>query len=184
MRKACLFLLLVLLLAGLDGCAGARAYFADRGRDFGDMLTLTVGTGAGFKARVGPLNTSLFFSRGDLLGIRNGSVSCPSLADSGTSQAAEFFVVGSERTPLGEQRGKSFFAVNAFLFEVPELKEPYPIEFFTQIEAALGLGFFIRLGVNPGEILDFILGWTTLDMFGDDVGVEDSRADSTSTPEE
>lgn len=39
----------------------------------------------------------------------------------------------------------------------------------TQIEVAGGVGRTIRLGFNPGEFLDFILGWTTLDIFDDDL---------------
>ena len=38
----------------------------------------------------------------------------------------------------------------------------------TQIEAAIGIGPSLRLGFNPGELLDFILGWTTVDIYGDD----------------
>ena len=31
-----------------------------------------------------------------------------------------------------------------------------------------GFGGTIKLGFNPGELLDFILGWTTIDIFSDD----------------
>jgi hypothetical protein len=27
----------------------------------------------------------------------------------------------------------------------------------------------VRCGFNPGELLDFILGWTTIDIFKDDI---------------
>jgi hypothetical protein len=32
----------------------------------------------------------------------------------------------------------------------------------------LGLGGTLRLGFNPGELLDFILGWTAIDIYNDD----------------
>lgn len=41
--------------------------------------------------------------------------------------------------------------------------------YYTEVQVAVGVGFMIRLGVNPGEFLDFLLGFTTLDLYGDDV---------------
>jgi hypothetical protein len=34
------------------------------------------------------------------------------------------------------------------------------------VQAACWLG--LHLGFNPLELIDFILGWTTIDIFGDD----------------
>ena len=39
----------------------------------------------------------------------------------------------------------------------------------TQLELALGLGGSLRLGLNPGELLDFLLGWLTIDLYDDDI---------------
>lgn len=41
--------------------------------------------------------------------------------------------------------------------------------FYTQLEAAAGLGLGIRAGINPGEILDLLLGFATVDLHGDDI---------------
>ena len=41
--------------------------------------------------------------------------------------------------------------------------------YYTQIEAVVGAGPSVRLGFNPGELLDFILGWTTIDIYKDDL---------------
>ena len=41
--------------------------------------------------------------------------------------------------------------------------------YYTQIEVTAALLVSVRVGVNAGELLDFILGWTTLDLFGDDI---------------
>ena len=38
------------------------------------------------------------------------------------------------------------------------------------IEVAVGLIRTIRIGFNVGELLDFIVGWTTLDICRDDLG--------------
>ena len=32
-----------------------------------------------------------------------------------------------------------------------------------------------RAGVNVGELIDFLLGWTTLDIFGDDLGAKNMK---------
>jgi len=46
---------------------------------------------------------------------------------------------------------------------------PKPWYYCTQIEAVAGLGGSVRVGFNPGELLDFILGWALLDIFDDDI---------------
>jgi len=43
------------------------------------------------------------------------------------------------------------------------------LAYYTEGEVALGCHYTVRLGVNPGELLDFLLGWTTLDIYGDDL---------------
>ena len=40
--------------------------------------------------------------------------------------------------------------------------------FYTQIEVAAGAGGSVRLGFNPGELLDFLFGWLGADLYGDD----------------
>ena len=44
-----------------------------------------------------------------------------------------------------------------------------PLYYYAQMEAVIGLGPSIRLGFNPGEVLDFVLGWFTIDIFNDDL---------------
>jgi len=51
----------------------------------------------------------------------------------------------------------------------PDVQPKYNPSYFTQIEVVAGLGGTIRLGFNPGELLDFILGWVTIDIFNDDL---------------
>ncbi len=49
---------------------------------------------------------------------------------------------------------------------------PYPFHHFTQLEILLGLGRAnVRVGINPGEMLDFVTGSTGfVDFWGDDIG--------------
>lgn len=46
----------------------------------------------------------------------------------------------------------------------------YPWHYYTQVDVAIAVGYGVRIGVNPGELLDFLLGWAGLDIFGDDYG--------------
>lgn len=41
--------------------------------------------------------------------------------------------------------------------------------YYTQVEILAGIGGGIRLGFNIGELVDFLLGWTTIDIYGDDI---------------
>lgn len=51
----------------------------------------------------------------------------------------------------------------------------YPVHFLTEIEVVIGVGKTIRLGFNPGELLDFALGWTTIDIFKDDIDAKKQK---------
>ena len=41
--------------------------------------------------------------------------------------------------------------------------------YYSQFEIAAGLGLSLRFGVNPGEFLDFVLGWLGVDVYNDDL---------------
>lgn len=43
-----------------------------------------------------------------------------------------------------------------------------PPAYFTQLEVSLGLYGGVRLGINPGELLDLLLGLFTIDLYSDD----------------
>ena len=57
------------------------------------------------------------------------------------------------------------------------------LHYYTQVEAAAGLLLIpsVRLGLNPGELIDFVLGWTTLDIFQDDLEAEKDKQEETGT---
>ena len=72
------------------------------------------------------------------------------------------------------------------LNEKPKLKQQdcyskktslHPYSYYTDVEILLALGGGIKAGCNPGELLDFIIGWTTIDIYGDDIGTIDRTAD-------
>lgn len=189
MRTMVVLLLLVAACA-LSGCASR--YWTDRGRDAMDIFTAQIGYGGGAKARVGPLQAGLLMDIG-LAGLRGGSLLgdeefIPAYAEIPVKQDYDVLLFGIEAfegDTIANLRGKSFQSDHIFLawpvnlenrpesavyaMEHRVIYNPWP--FFTQMEAVAGLFLNIRLGANPGELLDFLLGWTTLDIYGDDLGV-------------
>lgn len=45
----------------------------------------------------------------------------------------------------------------------------YPLSYHSQIELNLALAGSLRLGLNPGEFADFLLGWFRVDIYRDDL---------------
>ena len=58
---------------------------------------------------------------------------------------------------------------------------------YTQLEVSAGVyAGGLRLGANPGELLDFLLGWFLVDIYDDEVSTDeelDERDDSDSGPQ-
>ncbi len=180
------------LCALTSGCA--TGYLADRVRDGADIFTACVGVGGGAKARIGPARVGAFFAL-DKAGLRGGDFLMdkemkgthfdwfPGTVDvDGTISSVEAFRPLSDTTAF--YRGKQYFAAGLLGLSISTwptvsggLEEDYAwtvkpwqqhIPYYTQIELAVGLGGTLRLGFNPGELLDFLLGWTTIDIFSDD----------------
>lgn len=178
---------LVLMFSGLvvsSGCV--TSYWIDRGRDAADIVTVTVGIGAGAKARVGPLAPGLLVCH-DLAGLRGGrcflgndnpfetDVAAPfpvsSPAD-GLSFGSDVFCLESFSQPTERPKESPLAKRNKDI----QISSPVPwigvgkhMSDYTQLEAVVAIGASLRVGFNPGELLDFLLGWTTLDIFNDDI---------------
>ena len=75
---------------------------------------------------------------------------------------------GNERNKSYEIEGRGL----PFVFwpdtnrSIPDIYTP---SYFSQIEAVLGVVISVRVGFNPGELLDFILGWFGIDIYDDDI---------------
>lgn len=86
-----------------------------------------------------------------------------------------------------ELRHKDYEAIGIFVPLISWVDEPNNPStkwvYNTQIEVAVGLVGTLRLGFNPGELLDFLLGWTTVDIFNDDLKKEKRTTASTVPPE-
>ena len=162
-------------LVALSGCA--TPYMIDRGRDAADIFTATVGVGVGAKARVGPLAAGLILES-DITGLRGGALHLPDFR--GPSGPTSMFpsdfdafglLVGVEHFTSGpavtSERHKTFTAESRWPFIIAPRKSR-DWSYYTQIEVSGGILGAARLGFNPGELLDFILGWAHCDIMSDD----------------
>ena len=190
-----LFQILAVVAIAATACGCASPYFTNRGHDAADIFTATAGVGLGAQARVGPVHAGLGLFV-DMVGFRGGAFQknlddgfgldfdgaiFPAPSPCGKNPYFTSSAFNAEG--IAKLRGKGLFAASAVpfvttrLWPQPEEENDYEehplsrrnIHYFTQIDCYLALAGGIRLGFNPGELLDFILGWTTLDIFGDDV---------------
>ena len=154
-------------------CAGcASPYWQDRRADAADVFTAAVGIGLGATARIGPLRAGLG-AHYDLYGVEageTGELGTPAgLVVAGPSAGeVSFLLWGESGTDLygsAARRGKNHCSIIASptggLGPVPLWDPPGPAggnpARWTQIEVAAGLLGGVRLGFNPGELLDFVL---------------------------
>jgi len=167
----------------LTGCASTGSYFVDRGRDVADIFTATAGMGAGAKVQLGPLQTGVI-ANADLAGLRGGKLFVYDnsneigFPDSGDLEA---ILYGTSWFLYDRHRNKKFHDGPYMLPIWDHGEVPFPFcrrpsyprkscpAYYTQIEATGGLLGTVRLGFNPGELLDFIFGWTTIDIYNDDI---------------
>lgn len=192
-HAACMSLAAVICLTG---CA-SPGYMANRGRDAADIFTASAGAGIGAKVRIGPFGTGLLLDA-PVAGLRGGDwLSAKNFANPGSpipmSSDVALLVVGGEEfvgSPTVQKRGKAFAAgmicgvnlpTHGNLREraevadkivhqtAPDAVHRSSLAYLTQVEIVAGLGPSIRLGCNPGELLDFGLGWFGIDIFHDDV---------------
>ncbi|MBE7438373.1 MAG: hypothetical protein HS115_07975 [Spirochaetales bacterium] len=78
---------------------------------------------------------------------------------------------------LTARRGKEFRARSPFGTSIPlqksrrllyNRKELAPLYYYTQLEITLGLYAGLKIGLNLGELLDFLLGFVGIDIMADD----------------
>ena len=174
-----------LLLLPVLFCAGcASPYWQNRRADAADVFTAAVGVGLGATARIGPLRAGLG-AHYDLYGVEAGETgqlgTLAGLVVAGPSAGeVSFLLWGESGTDLygsAARRGKNHCSIIASptggLGPVPLWDPPGPAggnpARWTQIEVAAGLLGGVRLGFNPGELLDFVLGFFGVDLYDDDV---------------
>ncbi len=164
------------------GCASdyMSAYMKDRDNDALDVFSVTAGIGLGAKVRVSCFNAGEL-SYGEATGLRGGSLIPQKFIDA-WSPDLETTVIGFQDYENKDGRGKTFHSMTICGVGILRSEDPkthnmsffdynyeiFPVYYFTQIEVIFALGAGFRLGFNPGELIDFIVGWTTIDIFNDD----------------
>ncbi len=171
-----------------SGCAST--YWGNRGRDAKDVLTCAFGLGLGVKARVGPLQAPLLV-QSDYTGLRCGEFFVSPMRD-------DFWTYVSEAGHVVDQPFPSYVREYGTLYSGYEIFDPGGFAelrhkrvssqgmgvfatidddprndgFYSQVECTAGLIFSVKLGINPGELADFLLGFAGIDLFADDLKTE------------
>ena len=147
------------------------AYLKDRAMDFRDIITVTGSFGfmGGVKAQLGPVGLGLYAEDGGGLG------------HSGIPLAVEGGLRGGE---LGEHKTRELiFVLNKTssnpsdsdkLFRASNRCKSYEnsldnLSSYTRLGVGGGIILGAKLEVNPGELLDFILGIFLIDIYRDDI---------------
>lgn len=173
----------VLALAPVLVMAGCAPYLQDRTSDLLDSFTFTSEAGSiGASVQAGPAGLGLntvqpVLVRHNSFGLSGGRLGLVKIEES-TLVVWRAQHVYAE--PL-EERHKGFSTES--IFPVPYLWQQVDYDArernlaprYTQIELAAGFIGGWRLGANPGEWLDFLLGWAGLDLYGDDVAVREAK---------
>lgn len=163
------FLLIILL--STSACS-SKGYWSDRGRDALDIVTVGVGMGVGAKAQLGPLQAGALFEA-DGYTLRGSELTSGGLINNGEWQT---LAIGEQQFVTTElDRNKNYSAATTidqqtipFIYRL-KCPDKAAYWYYTQIEAVLAAGPALRLGFNPGELVDFILGWASVDIMSDDL---------------
>lgn len=182
----------VLSLACAACCGCATASWRSRCRDAQDVLTCTVGLGLGARARVGPVQLPLLV-QSDYAGLRCGEWFASPMRE-------DFWTYVSEAGHVVDQPFATYVADYGVLYSGYEVFDPggaaaarHKLEntvgmgvatvvldrrnwaYYTNVEGVLGAVVSVRLGVNPGELVDVLLGFAGLDVMGDDLEREGGK---------
>ncbi|XDD49669.1 hypothetical protein AB3N59_14900 [Leptospira sp. WS92.C1] len=156
------------------------AYLASRVKDFAEIFTLTINTNEyGARAIVGPLSLGLHMQTDKNAGrIPNINIS---------SFGLQGGLIGpknsSELTILFLTIGDISLASGKYGYQLNRVKQSHYLPFkvkgeagsshlksfeYTRLGVSAGLYLGLRAEVNPGELLDFLLGFLGVDIYDDD----------------
>lgn len=169
---------LALLLAGCAGDSG----------DWAECVTLTVTESVGAQAALGPARLGLYKGE-DRAGLRGGVAGSSWKTHDNYDHlwgvyGREYFDGWADtRPPLSARKRVAVTQIVPF-HDIREAPYPYGwsdsdgdvktadcsrnAALWTRCEVALGLGYGVRLGVNPGELFDALAGLFGFDPYRDD----------------
>lgn len=172
---------ITVLISGLLGFSVTGcAYMEDRARDASDIINVSAVTGVGVAAQVSAIDVT-FGSLTNATGLEDGSFYCvpgfdlfPERTQAGQRQGCGLVnTYASLRNETVEHRNKNSSRMNFLgIFTAWGICGPSgksQPNYWTKFEVNAALGVGAKVGVNPGEALDFLLGWFCLDIYGDDI---------------
>lgn len=180
MRTVYYLSLLATILLTCSGCTSA--YWLDRGRDFNDVFHMGIGPGIGASGRVSAVQMGIV-SEMDFINLR-GVQPLHAFGKANTWSTAEMVLSGAEEFKGGpaqaimQQRRKTYGMDKIFMCWMRPMNNakgtanlPHSVSpaFYSDLEVTAGLLLAVRVGFNPGELVDFLLGFFTVDFYSDDV---------------
>ena len=173
MNRTIQLILAAVVAATVSGCASTGGYLADRGRDAADIFTVAAGVGLGAKARIGPVGTGLLVQT-DMIGLRDGYFFTSSPSEKSMYYDVLLIYRAEDNAHnYNNNRKDNLKRKMNFPFIYEDLPAHLPACHWYQIEAVAALGPSVRLGFNPGELVDFLLGFATVDIFNDDLAAKE-----------
>lgn len=163
------------VLSVMTGCSSPQSYLLDRKRDAADVFTLCGGVGGGGQIRLGrvPLGA---VAEADMVGLRYGEffrrTEVPEEPEEANTLLANIAALYPAAC-LGAVDDMYWICEGDFPLNNVQTRRgkgrypPGSPEWFTA-EVVAGIGPMARVGFNAAELLDFVVGWTTIDMLGDD----------------
>ena len=183
----------LLLVVLLNGCSSVGNYAGNRGADLADLFILEGSVGPGLDAHAqvtGLLGTGIGSSKQWGLMWHGRYLGMGSRDSGGLILSAHTYVEEDLMPPVRgdseyEPRSRSWFLLLRWPPFRPLLK---PAERCRALDLELGLSALVgfHVGFSPIQTLDFLLGWTTLDLCGDDytphADTEPSAPETNQTP--
>lgn len=151
MKTAWILLLAAVLCAG---CA-SKGYIGHRARDAADIVTVAAGKGVGAKVHLLPVYVTAFHGWNRVMA--NTDIGARFF---GPIQA-DLYYYNISGLGLMSDGWETGFGAN-FSMDADDWRQ------VSQIGIALGVGVGVGVGANLLEAVDFVLGFTTLDLLGDD----------------
>ncbi len=142
------------------GCA----YLGHRGRDFSDIVTL-----AGEDKTITCVARVMFpfgvsLGQGDGFGMREGYIGSYEYREVVLMIPPSIGFFDLAFSPEDDYRRKAYGVGS------PGREENVYWAQWLSVQATVGFYYSLRVGVNLAEVVDFMLGWTTLDLMEDDQG--------------
>ena len=143
--------ILFFLILALSNCASFGNYWKDRGKNAMDIIDISVDK----------LNAGVTVQAGEHSSVAAAFVIPVDRVQAGGSGSADVQMLHRL------YKRKKYFKAGLFVEDSDE-KIPDKLYYYTKIRISAGVFIGASVAVNVGEIFDFLLGFLTIDISGDD----------------